>query len=258
MENASINDKLLRLKCLCAQGSVLIGMGAILLVSGGCGQVGTSIGGNPDQNPFVQKARKAEQQRDYQAAAGFYQRALETDPRLACAHWELGLLCDEKLGDPVTAIYHYRQFLELDPQTDKRQLAEDFIERAKLSMVSKLPQTAVVDPAELTRLQNENAALTQENAGLRARVAELQGQAVAATVTAIATEPATGAPVNAAAAPDESNKARTHIVQKGDTLQALALKYYGTRSAWDKIYAVNRNVLASKDQLRIGQQLLIP
>jgi len=56
----------------------------------------------------------------------------------------------------------------------------------------------------------------------------------------------------------ETSKSRTHVVQKGDTLQSLAFKYYGTRSAWDKIYQANRDVLPSKDQLRIGQQLNLP
>ena len=36
------------------------------------------------------------------------------------------------------------------------------------------------------------------------------------------------------------------------------LRYYGTRSAWEKIYAANRTILASKDQLKVGQQLAIP
>jgi nucleoid-associated protein YgaU len=56
----------------------------------------------------------------------------------------------------------------------------------------------------------------------------------------------------------ESSPARVHVVQRGDTLQSLALRFYGTRSAWEKIYQANRNGLPSKDQLKIGQQLVIP
>ena len=51
---------------------------------------------------------------------------------------------------------------------------------------------------------------------------------------------------------------RTHVVQKGETWQSIALQYYGTRSAWEKIYAANRSVLSNKDQLKVGQQLVIP
>ena len=68
------------------------------------------------------------------------------------------------------------------------------------------------------------------------------------------------APVTAFGEPSsaDSSRARTHLVQKGDTLQSLALRYYGTRSAWEKIYQANRSGLPSKDQLKVGQQLLIP
>ncbi|MGO9528764.1 MAG: LysM peptidoglycan-binding domain-containing protein [Verrucomicrobiia bacterium] len=56
----------------------------------------------------------------------------------------------------------------------------------------------------------------------------------------------------------ESPRARTHIVQRGDTLQSLALRYYGSRAAWEKIFQANRSGLPSKDQLKVGQQLVIP
>jgi len=68
------------------------------------------------------------------------------------------------------------------------------------------------------------------------------------------------APVAAFAdpSPGETLRARAYIVQRGDTLQSLALRYYGTRSAWEKIYQANRSGLPSKDQLKVGQQLVIP
>jgi tetratricopeptide (TPR) repeat protein len=227
-----------------------------LLVSG-CGQSVARTDGDVERSPYFQKAKKANEMRDYRAAVGFYERALQADPQLARAHLELGLLYDEKLGDPIAAIYHYREFLTLEPKSDKRQLVEDFIERAKLSLASNLPQSSVVDPADLARLQNEKIALMQENAALQARVAELEKGSAASPQPSIAA----ALPSRTGGAEDVSGeiyKAHTHIVQKGDTLQSLALKYYGTRSAWDRIYQVNRNVLASKDQLKIGQQLVIP
>jgi nucleoid-associated protein YgaU len=152
-------------------------------------------------------------------------------------------------------------------------VVEDFIQRAQLSLAAKLPQSPLVDPVELTRLQNEKASLLQENAMLRSRVAELEKAASvveAGTPTAevmptassppASTLPATGiimasAPMTVTA---ESSPARVHVVQRGDTLQSLALRYYGTRSSWERIYQANRNGLFSKDQLKIGQSLVIP
>jgi nucleoid-associated protein YgaU len=56
----------------------------------------------------------------------------------------------------------------------------------------------------------------------------------------------------------DSPRLRTYIVQRGDTLQSLALRYYGSRAGWEKIFQANRSGLASKDQLKVGQQLVIP
>jgi len=77
---------------------------------------------------------------------------------------ELGLLSDDKLADPIAAIYHYRRYLELRPDSEKRKLVEDFIERSRLALAAKFPQSPPVDSSELTRLQSEKAVLLQENA----------------------------------------------------------------------------------------------
>jgi tetratricopeptide (TPR) repeat protein len=208
-----------------------------------CGPTATVTDSSLNRLPEYQQARKAVETGDFRAAAGLYERVVRAAPDSAQAHLELGLLYDERMGDPISAIYHYRQYLALQPDSDKKRLAEDYIERCKLTLAAKLPQAPGIDPSELSRLQIENAAL-------RGQVAELQGRAAAPHV-----EPAKPEAPVPAVAPTET---RTHIVQKGDTLQSLALRYYGTRSNWEKIYAANRAILPSQDQLKVGQQLVIP
>lgn len=254
---------------------------AILLgLSAGCDHAGPVSDAEAEREVNYQRAKNLAEQHDFQGAAEFYKKALSVNPDFANAHLELGLLCDDKLGDPITAIYHYRRFLELRPDSGKRQLVEDFIERAKLSLAAKLPQSPMVDPGEWTRLQNEKAALLQENAMLRTRVAELEKAASAAetvvaapvapvpasaSVATTAPTPTTGvimaAPpmtLTGESATTELSRVRVYVVQRGDTLQSLALRYYGTRSGWEKIYQANRSGLSSKDQLKVGQQLVIP
>jgi len=250
-----------------------IAMAALLVLTFGCARTGPVTDTDAEREANYQRAKNFYERGDFPAAAEFYKRALAVNPNFAKAHLELGLLCDDKLGDPVAAIYHYRCYLELRPDSDKKQLVEGFIERANLSLAAKLPQSPIIDPSELTRLQNEKAALLQENATLRARIAELEKTAGSLTVAAGATPAAvdsapaavspdavtTSAP---AAAPEtvaaEPSRGRVHVVQKGDTLYSLALRYYGTRVGWEKIYQANRSDLPSKDQLKVGQQLLIP
>ncbi len=254
----------------------------MLVLSTACERSAPVSDAAAEQEVNYLRAKKLSDGQDFPAAAEFYKKTLSVNPDFAKAHLELGLLSDEKLGDPIAAIYHYRRYLELRPDSEKRQLVEDFIERAKLSLAAKLPQSPAVDPGELARLQNDKAALLQENATLRSRVAELEkSMTVAATTateppaTTVALAPATvsispsgmapnivmaAAPVSTVGETSsaDASRAHTYLVQKGDTLQSLALRYYGTRSAWERIYQANRGGLPSKDQLRVGQQLVIP
>ena len=213
---------------------------------------GRFSGGDLDHNSDYLRAHNAAAAGDFHVAATYYHKALLAFPDSAKAHLEFGQLCDEKLGDPIAAIYHYRQFLELDPNSEHRQMVEGYVDRAKLALAAKLPPTSGADPAELMRLQMENSTL-------RARVTELER---AAAAVPLSSSPAAGPippAVVASNIPTPSTpSARYHIVQKGDTLQSLALRYYGTRSAWEKIFAANRPILPSKDHLKIGQQLVIP
>jgi tetratricopeptide (TPR) repeat protein len=256
-----------------------VALAAMFAFACGCERSGPISGAQGENEANYQRAKKLGEQHDFEGAAEFYKRALAVNPEFASAHLELGLLCDDKLGDPIAAIYHYRQYLELRPDSDKRQLVTDFIERAKLSLAAKLPQSPIIDPSELTRLQNEKAAMLQENAMLRTRVAELEKAAsVAAAKPMVSAESAptsasatpvtpSAAPVVMASAPVtlpvedapvESTRGRMHIVQKGDTLYSLALRYYGARAGWERIYQANRSGLPSRDQLKVGQQLVIP
>jgi nucleoid-associated protein YgaU len=52
--------------------------------------------------------------------------------------------------------------------------------------------------------------------------------------------------------------ARYHTVAKGDTLYALARRYYGEQRRWKDIYEANRSALGDPNKIRVGQRLLIP
>ena len=49
-----------------------------------------------------------------------------------------------------------------------------------------------------------------------------------------------------------------HVVVSGDTLGALAKKYYGKASLYMKIFEANRDILDNPDRIRPGQRLRIP
>lgn len=229
-----------------------------LALAGGCERRVAA----PETSAAYLEARRAAEEGDWARAARHYRQVLDAHPRFAAAHIELGLLCDERLGDPIGAVYHFRRCLELEPSADKRRVLEDYIERAKLSLASKLPQAGSVDTSELVRLQNQNTALTVELTALKSRLAELEAAAkpspaTGAVAVVVPPPPPPPAATNTVAALEPA-RPRTHKVAKGDTLSSLALKYYGSRAAWERIYLANKSSLPNKDQLRIGQELVLP
>ncbi|MBC8350944.1 MAG: LysM peptidoglycan-binding domain-containing protein [Planctomycetes bacterium] len=54
------------------------------------------------------------------------------------------------------------------------------------------------------------------------------------------------------------NLRRVHRIADGDTLESLAERYLGDRSAWQSIFDANGGKLASADLLPIGEEIVIP
>ena len=49
-----------------------------------------------------------------------------------------------------------------------------------------------------------------------------------------------------------------YTVQRGDTLSEIAARFYGSTSFTDFLYLANRDRMDSKNDLRVGQTLVIP
>ncbi|QDU49950.1 LysM peptidoglycan-binding domain-containing protein [Gimesia panareensis] len=53
-------------------------------------------------------------------------------------------------------------------------------------------------------------------------------------------------------------QAKTYVIQKGDTLESIALRIYGKRSAAFQIYQKNRDLLKNANYIRPGMKLQLP
>ena len=78
----------------------------------------------------------------------------------------------------------------------------------------------------------------------------------AAEEQAVAAEQAQQAPAPAAPAPTATPAPQTYTVQRGDTLSAIAKRFYGHASEYRRIAAANN--IANPDLIHPGQQLVIP
>ncbi len=179
------------------------------------------------------------------------------------SHIEVGrlLMKLENRRDPVAAIYHYRRFIELSPESKEAATVEQLIVTAEREIIRKLPGEPYVEHLEALRLREENSRLKRELADMRVRLGlpldtadDPQPLSTAAGPTSPSPPSVPPAPVK----PPEPSAPRTHVVQQGDSLYAISRKFYGDSAHIDLIYNANRDVLINKRSLKIGQKLRIP
>jgi nucleoid-associated protein YgaU len=53
-------------------------------------------------------------------------------------------------------------------------------------------------------------------------------------------------------------QARFYTVQRGDSLGAISIKFFGSIQHYETIFEANKGLLSSPDRIRVGQRLVIP
>jgi nucleoid-associated protein YgaU len=63
---------------------------------------------------------------------------------------------------------------------------------------------------------------------------------------------------SAGASVSGGQSSRTYTVQPGDSLSKISRQFYGNANQYMKIFEANRNQLENPNEIRAGQQLMIP
>jgi hypothetical protein len=253
-------------------GAGLLAMGLTL---GGCfPAVNTQ---DEEKNPYFIAGKDRVSARDYSGAIEAFEKTLEVNPRSALAHYELGVLFEQRENDYPAAIYHYNKVLKLRPQgTYPAENARQRIPGCRLEMI-KDDTLATLNPVamhEIDRLRKENQQLRQyletwsawwQKNSNRLQAPQLprhsaapserapSGSASAFAVPAGARPAAEAArPAGRSAAPATASR-RTHKVQPGETPMRLSRKYGIPVEA---ILAANPGLDARK--MKAGQTVNIP
>ena len=237
-----------------------------------------------DRNPYFKKAVKASQDGDYVAAASAYDAALRANPQVSMAHYELGLIYADKLGDQISAMYHFKKHLELNPTSPKQQAAKAYLDSAQVKFAATLPDSPVQNAEAFAKLQADNQALARANEEAAAKIAALEARLVkapapvAAAASPAPAAPAIAAPLNptatspaavaAAPAPAQNPEpepvapkaARMYTIQAGDSLWKISSKHYpgDAKAGVQRILDANRDVLSENKPLKIGVTITIP
>jgi LysM repeat protein len=218
---------------------------------------------------------------DYEGAIEAFEESLEVNPRSSAAHYQLACLFDTntKVSDPAAAIYHYQEYLKLDPNASNADVIKGRIEVCKQQLAANvllLPSTTAAqkqleDLAEKNRqlqlqVDKLNEMLKQWNAWYASQqTAAKPGNpppnnpvappASSPTPDDISPQPPAGTTTTTAAKPTtvKAPKPRTHTVAEGDTPAAIARKY---NVKLDALMAANPGLVPT--HLRVGQVVNIP
>jgi len=215
---------------------------------------------------------------DYTGAVEAFTESLEVNPRSAAAHFQLACLFDTKVTDPAAAVYHYQEFLRLNPKADNAEVVRQRIYSCKQQLaadVLPLP-SAPAATKQLEELAEKNRRLQDEVEKWRAYYTAQQNapkttpdaggnSAALAAGSPIPDDISTPAPAAKSVAtpssrmitplpePKPAAKPRTYKVSAGETLASIARKSGVSLTA---MRAANPSVTPSK--MRVGQVLNLP
>lgn len=230
------------------------------ICSMGCSRRVGLADGEEMTHPMMGKATALEQSGDLDGASRIYRVLLEKHPEMGRAHLGLALLLDRPNGDSVRAIYHYQRYLEIRPETEKRDMIEGRIKAATASLVRTVYATEASVPKRLAQLENENRELRVRCANLETRLkysqltlANMRSRQVKLAKTAERSLNQGGL-----SSTDIRPAVRTVRVQGNDTLRRISMRVYGSQDRWQEIYEANRDILRRPEDVRTGQVLVIP
>ncbi len=114
------------------------------------------------QTQLSKDAETKAREGNYTEAINLYEAALDGSANSADVHYQLALIYDDKMNDPLNALHHFKRFLALDPASKRAQEVKDFMKRDELTLLTNLTGDSMVPRSELVRLNNENLNLRKQ------------------------------------------------------------------------------------------------
>ena len=211
------------------------------------------------EDPLLRRALRHEQAGDLDAAIKAYSEAVRINPGLARAHLDLALLLHEHKREYVGAVYHYRQYLAMRPDSQKKDMIRERIRLALQLFAATIAgpdRTAAGSIPEIAALNDEKLRLENENTMLKSRITELRSRIVALeeALSSAGSKPTAQAGRPAVPSPEPVR----YRVQPGDSLSSIALQFYGDANRARDIFDRNRDIIRDRNRLLVGQELILP
>jgi nucleoid-associated protein YgaU len=170
----------------------MLGMVSLAALLSGCGGSGLADAERNERgSALYRKAFAAEQAGDIKEAVRLFNKVLIDEPRSFSAHFQLATLLQDREEDYLGAIYHYRQYLALRPESEKNTLAQDRIRIAEQMLAPQLlkkvgdsvqgiSQAHLLKENErlnhaITALEGDKSVLLEEKAKSEKELASIRG-----------------------------------------------------------------------------------
>jgi len=246
----------------------IIALSFLLLAFPGCSPSSINVVAETDEKQY-QLAKDYQSQGRTADALSAFLRVIEARSNAPESHLEAGYIYLNALKNPIKAIYHFEQYLQLKPDSQQARQVRQLIETAQKMFAQQLPAQPYegeLDRIEMMEMVNslkqENDRLKRELIATQQRLQQFEnsGTGRGATSTPVTTQPTN--PYNPGSSTsvlqDPASVPRRYTVQTGDSLSSISRKMYGTSSRWIDIFQANRDQLSSENALKVGQELRIP
>ena len=236
------------------------------------------------KHPMFIKGKKLVETKDYSEAAKAFKEYIQINPNSPSAHYELAVLYDDVLDDPLIAIYYYRTYLELVPDSQDRENARMWLEQAEKKYFDRNRNRFTSDDDNLKKLMALQAKedkyikaiekLLKENKYLKMKISPESSDLSANKDESLPlppdssgkTAPAENAdtagltpgPIVSKSEVNPQPRIVTYHVQTGDTLIKISKKFYGDTKYVKLILEANKDKVKSPTDLQLGQEIIIP
>jgi len=146
-----------------------------LAAGGGCGGESASLSAEQDDSSYREGVQMERQGRWDEALTAYLKVIEKRGDAAPESNLEAGVIYLNHIKDPIFAIYHFRRYLELEPNSKQSAYVRGMIDAAKREFARALPGQPLESETEhlgveeqVERLQRENDELKVENAALRA------------------------------------------------------------------------------------------
>ena len=171
---------------------------AALLLAAGCDRGDSlSLSSETDETLYRQGQQLSKQGRNQEALNAYLKVIAKRDDTAPESHLEAGLILLRHVKDPIAAIYHFRKYLELQPNSRQAVYVRGLIDTSKREFARTLPATPLESQADQLERQDQIDRLLRENDQLKAELASLRGGVATPPIRSRATleNDGTGAPM---------------------------------------------------------------